>query len=90
MIYATDEGNNVLKVYKRQLTEAEAIEIGTYTYDSHNISTSFSSDYRYMLVIEGNTRVNSDGRLKKVDLQNGQQVYLTGTDERVRFLNSIP
>lgn len=91
LIYATDEGNNVRKVYKRQMgVDAKSVEIGTYTYDPQHSITAFSNDYRYMLVIEGIPQINSDGRLKKIDLQTGQQVYLTGMDERVRSVTSIP
>lgn len=91
VIYATDEGNNLRKLYKRQMAEdSKAIEIGRYTYESQNIIAEFSSDYRYMLVIEGIPQINSDGRLKKIDLQTGQAVYLTGPDERVRSVTSIP
>lgn len=91
LTYTTDEGNNLRTVYTRQTDfDAEAIRMGQYTYTPENTLIDFSNDYRYMLVVEGSQQVSYEGRLKKVDLQTGAQVYLTGKDERVKSVVSIP
>lgn len=91
LIYAADEGNNVRKLYKRSSDlDAEAVEIGTYSYNSDDFDTNFSSDYRYMVVIEEIPQITFDGRLRRVDLQTGEHVYLTGPDVLIESVISIP